>query len=83
MYLIPDGLLQVSEQYMLYGVHILHCSSIFKNRCNAKVKSTKFYSLSRPLQSEEFLMNLALMCDALSELRDLSLALQDRYIDLV
>ncbi|XP_063797579.1 E3 SUMO-protein ligase KIAA1586-like [Pseudophryne corroboree] len=51
-------------------------------QCKGK-ESTKFYSLSRQLQSEEFLMNLALMCDALSELRDLSLALQDRNIHLV
>ena len=41
-----------------------------------------YQGLQRKITSTEFVLDLALMCDALQELSELSFKLQDRSVDL-
>jgi len=45
-------------------------------------EKSRYEGLQRKITSTEFVLDLALICDALQELSELSLELQDRSIDL-
>ncbi|XP_028410502.1 E3 SUMO-protein ligase KIAA1586-like [Dendronephthya gigantea] len=56
----------------------------FKDKAAEKGKnSTMYEGLNKRIQSEEFLLDLALMCDVLFELSELSEAMQHRSMNIV
>ncbi|XP_028394641.1 peroxisomal acyl-coenzyme A oxidase 1-like isoform X2 [Dendronephthya gigantea] len=56
----------------------------FKNKAAEKGKNLTMYEgLNKRIQSEEFLLDLALMCDVLFELSELSEAMQHRSMNII
>ncbi|XP_065675613.1 E3 SUMO-protein ligase KIAA1586-like [Hydra vulgaris] len=65
-----------------YEALVKHFEEAMVDPTRDKNKKSTYAGLKKKITSTEFLMDLGLMCDALQELSELSLDLQERNIDL-
>ena len=79
---VASSFRSVSAVWENYEALVEHFDQAKQDTSRDQKERCMYQGLQRKITSTEFVLDLALMCDALQELSELSLELQDRSVDL-